>query len=131
MPEATHLNVKSKRTAVTLFAGNLDYAAWAIDVLKSLQIYFLSDDNCIQVENIAIPNNGRRHKGYGFITLSWVQEARVDPADICKMCSGRIQVQSRCLYFQELRKDTKEHTKAFHARSGILTGSSGGYYMEG
>uniref|UniRef100_A0A7S0N228 RRM domain-containing protein n=1 Tax=Cryptomonas curvata TaxID=233186 RepID=A0A7S0N228_9CRYP len=125
LPAATFRDPYGKRTAVTLFAGNLDFTAWHDDIYESLQIYFPAKKK-IQLDNIVIPSYNGRHKGYAFITLSWVQEAQMDPADICVLCSGVTQVNSRFLYFQQLREDvaTQKHAKAFQARPGIRTTTS-------
>ncbi len=105
---------------MTLFAGNLDFNADVEDVMKLLWKYFR---HSIRMLEIAIPNLKGRTKGYTFITLSWVREALVDPADQCKFSSGVIQVKSRELYFQELRNyvaDTARE-KAHLARLDALS----------
>jgi hypothetical protein len=78
------------------------------------------------VENIVIP---RYKKGYAFITLTWAQAAPVNPADLCVALSGEIQVNSRFLYFQELREDVekRKHLKAFQARPQHSSGD--GFYL--
>jgi hypothetical protein len=124
-----HFNAKSKKTEVTLFAGNLDFKADAGDAMKSLQKYFR---HRIRVTEIAIPNSNGRTKGYAFITLSWVRDAPVDPEDICKFYSGVIQVKARQLYFQELR-DVVADKERERARFARLIGlqqkpSTSGYY---
>ena len=127
VPDATHYDEESERTAVTLFAGNLDFKARDANRF-SLRNYFPSD-RWIRVENIVIP---RYKKGCAFITLTWAQAALVDPADLCVALSGEIQVNSRFLYLQEPREDVanKKHMKSFHNRLGIPTGSSGdGFYL--
>jgi hypothetical protein len=110
---------------VTLFAGNLDFDADVDDVMKSLRKHFR---HRIRVSEISIPNSRGRTKGYAFITLSWVQEALVDPADICRFYFGVIQVKSRQLYFQELHDDVadKAREKARLAVSRKI--SPGGHY---
>ena len=130
--KATYRKAKDERTAVTLYAGNLDFTAGEQDLGDSL-LEHLPSTQPIQVEEIVIPGYKDRHKGYAFIALSWIKGARVDPADICVLFSGRIQVNSRFLYLQELREDVanKNRMKAYHARSGNPTGPSGGYYKEG
>jgi hypothetical protein len=59
-----------------------------------------------------------------------VREALVDPADLCKFCSGVIQVKSRQPYFQELHDDVadKAREKARIALSRKIMISPGGYY---
>jgi hypothetical protein len=102
VPDAVHFNANSTRTAITLFVGNLDFKARAIDLMRSLRTYFYGR---IHIDEIDIPNYNDQHRGYGFSTLSWVRMAHVDPADICKALSGMIQVKSRRVYFQELHSD--------------------------
>jgi hypothetical protein len=82
------------------------------------------------VDVINVPNFNGRHKGYAFITISWVRDAPVDPADICQLYSGMIQVNSRCLYFQELHDDVaeRENERAYAARTVIPKESVSGYY---
>ena len=103
------------------------------DIADSLQIHFPSDKTDMRVDGIVIPSRGYndKNKGYAFITLSWNQKARVNPADICVLYSGRIQANSRFLYLKELHADVenKKHMKAYHARPGNPTGLNGGFYM--
>ena len=115
VPDAVHFHAKSERTAVTLFAGNLDFKARGMDMMRSLRTHF---HGRVKIEEIDIPNYHGKHRGYGFFTLSWVRKACVDPADICKAFSGVIQVKSRRLYFQELHSDVanKEQEKVYAAR---------------
>ena len=87
-PDTVHYNAKTKRTAFTLFAGNLDFLARDTDIFKLLR----KCNRSIQVDQIAIPNHNRRHKGYAFIILSWVQQAQVNPAHICNFYSDMIHV---------------------------------------
>ena len=123
-----HFNSKSKETDVTLVAGNLDFDADVDDVMKSLRKHFRHRNDRIRVSEISIPNSRGRSKGYAFITLSWVREALVDPADLCKFYPGVIQVKSRQLYFQELHNDVadKAREKARLALSRKIR--PGGYY---
>ena len=126
--DAIHYNPKSKKTVVMLYAGNLDFKANCTDILKTLRKRF---KRRIQVNELTIANDHGRSKGYGFITLSWAQEAEVDPADICKLYSGMIQVKSRRLYLQELREDVadKENEKAYTTRNGVQQDCSGGHHL--
>ena len=129
VPDAIHYSPKSKKTVVMLYAGNLDFKANRTDILETVRNHF---KNRIQVHELTIANHHGRSKGYGFVTLSWAREAEVDPADICKLYSGMIQVKSRRLYFQELRDDVadKEHEKAYAASSGIPQEPAGsGFYI--
>ncbi len=118
VPDAVHYNSKSEKTVLMLYAGNLDFKANCTDILESLRKHF---KRRIQVNELTIINYHGRSKGYGFIALSWAREAQVDPADLCKLYSGMIQVKSRRLYFQELRNDIadKEHEKAYTIRQGL------------
>ncbi len=65
--DVIHHNAKSKRTAVTLFAGYLDFKSRDIDLLKSLRIHFKRRRH---VDVIDIPISNGRHQGYAFITIS-------------------------------------------------------------
>jgi hypothetical protein len=61
VPDVIHHNPKSKRTAVTLFAGNLDFKVRDKDILESLRTHF---KRRIHVDVIDVPNFNGRHKGY-------------------------------------------------------------------
>ena len=129
VPDAVHFHAKSERTATTLFAGNLDFKAKAMDMMRSLRTHFYGR---VKIEEIDIPNYNGKHRGYGFFTLSWVHKARVDPADICTAFSGVIQVKSRRLYFQELHSDVadKEQEKVYAARHATpQEPACSGFYM--
>ena len=132
VPDKIHYNTKSKKTVVTLYAGNLDFKANSKDTLRSVQKHFDGDfSGRIHMNELIIANHHGRSKGYGFITMSWVREAEVDPADICKLYSGMIQVKSRRLYLQELREDKadKEHAKAYTTRNGVQQDCAGGHNL--
>ena len=126
VPDVIHYNSKSKKTVVTLYAGNLDFKANRTDILETLRKHF---KRRIQVHELTLANHHGRSKGYGFITLSWAREAEVVPADICKLYSGMIQVKSRRLYFQELHDDVadNEHEKAYTIRNGLQRTCASGY----
>jgi hypothetical protein len=128
VPDAIHYNHKSKKTVVTLYVGNLDFEANRTGILESLRKHIR---NRIQVNELIIANRHGRSKGYGFVTLSWVQEAKVDPADICKLFSGMIQVKSRRLYLQELREDVadKARERAYTTRNVVQQDSKGGHNL--
>ena len=128
VPDKIHRNPKSKKTVVTLYAGNLDFKANRTDILESLRKHFKSR---IHINELTIANHHGRSKGYGFITLSWVREAEVDPADICKLYSGMIQVKSRRLYLQELREDIadQKHEKAYTTSIGVQQDCAGGHNL--
>jgi hypothetical protein len=56
----------------------------------------------IHVENFVIPKNDSRSHCYAFVTLSWAKASKVDPSDICWICSGMLYVKSRPIYLPEL-----------------------------
>ena len=132
VPDAIHRNPKSKKTVVTLHAGHLDFKANSTDTLGSLQKHFNDDfSGSIHMNELIIANHRGRSKGYGFITMSWVREAKVDPADICNLYSGMIQVKSRRLYLQELREDIadKKHEKAYTTSISVQQDCAGGHNL--
>ena len=94
---AVHSNPKGKRTYATLYVGNLGFNA-SEDLLATLTI-----SKRIRVDKVIIPRVNGRSK-YGFIDISWAHSAPVNPADLCILYSGRIQVNSRPIYFRELRE---------------------------
>ena len=57
--------------------------------------------------------------------------AKVDPADICNLYSGMIQVKSRRLYLQELREDIadQKHEKAYTSSIGVQQDCAGGHNL--
>ena len=79
--------------------GNLDFNASEQDLGESLDEVFRK----IWVEKITISKVQGRSK-YGFIEISWAQRAPVNIKDICIKYSGMLQVNSRPIYFGELRK---------------------------
>jgi len=84
--------------------GNLAFNASEQDLGESLDKVFRR----IRVEKITIPKVQGRSK-YGFIEISWAQRAPVNIKDICIKHSGMIQVNSRPIYFRELRnKDDRK-----------------------
>jgi hypothetical protein len=98
VPTAVHKSRKAQSTA-TLYVGNIEFNATEDDLRESL-------DEClgcrIAVEKITITRvNGKSM--YGFIEFSWPQAAPMEVSDICTCCSGRIEVNSRPIYFRELR----------------------------
>jgi hypothetical protein len=40
VPDAVHFHAKSERKETTLFAGNLDFKAKAMDIMRSLRTHF-------------------------------------------------------------------------------------------
>ncbi len=96
------------------------------DILKAIWIHF---KRRIHVDVIDIPNSNERHQGYASITISWVRDA---PVDICQLFSGMIQVNSRCLYFEELHDDVAERgyerRRAYAAWTVIPKESVSWYY---
>ena len=105
----------------------MSFKARDIDILTSFWIHFKRQ---IHVDMIDIPNSNGRHKRYAFITISWVSDAHVEPADTCQLYSGMIQVNSRCLYFQELHDDLaeREYERAYAAQTVVPNESVSGYY---
>ena len=101
---SVHLNPQGKRKTATLYVGNLAFNASEQDLGESLDKVFRR----IRVEKITIPKVQGRSK-YGFIEISWAQRAPVKIKDICIKNSGMIQVNSRPIYFSELRnKDDRK-----------------------
>ena len=96
---SVHLNPQGKRKTATLYVGNLDFNASEQDLGESLDEVFRK----IRVEKITISKVQGRSK-YGFIEISWAQRAPVNIKDICIKYSGMLQVNSRPIYFSELRK---------------------------
>ena len=96
--KSVHFNPKGKRKTATLYVGNLEFNASEQDLGESLDKVFRK----IKVEKITIPKVQGKSK-YGFIEISWAQRAPVNPKDICIKHSGMIQVNSRPIYFRELR----------------------------
>ena len=52
----------------------------------------------IHVDNVVIPlkdgSQPSRSFGYAFATLTWAKASTIDPADICKVFSGMLDVNS-------------------------------------
>ncbi len=79
--------------------GNIEFNATEDDLRESLDEWL----ECgISVEKITIPRVNGKSK-YGFIEFFWPQAAPVEVSDICTWCSGRIEVNSRPIYFSVLR----------------------------
>ena len=97
--KSAHSNQEGKRRTTTLYVGNLDYNTSDQDLREALDPIFQR----IRVEKVTIPRvNGRSL--YGFIDISWAQGAPVKASDICiARNSCKIQVNSRPIYFRELR----------------------------
>ena len=101
---SVHLNPQGKRKTATLYVGNLAFNTSEQDLGESLDKVFRK----VRVEKITIPKVQGRSK-YGFIEISWAQGAPVKTKDICIRHSGMIQVNSRPIYFSELRnKDNRK-----------------------
>jgi hypothetical protein len=101
---SVHLNPQGKRKTATLYVGNLAFNTSEQDLGESLDKVFRK----VRVEKITIPKVQGRSK-YGFIEISWAQGAPVKIKDICIRHSGMIQVNSRPIYFSELRnKDNRK-----------------------
>ena len=96
---SVHSNPQEPRDTRTLYVGNIDYNASEEDLREALDPVFKQ----IRVEKVTIPRvNGRSL--YGFIEISWPRKAPVQISDICiANNSGKLQVNSRPIYFRELR----------------------------
>ena len=92
-------NPQGKRRSDTLYVGNIDYNASEQDLREALDPFFQR----IRVDKITVPKvNGRSL--YAFIEISWPERAPVKTSDICiNYNAGTIQVNSRPIYFRELR----------------------------
>ena len=97
--DSVHYSLKGKRDTATLYVGNLEFNTSEDDLRESLRNIFKR----IRLEKVTIPRVNGRSK-YGFIEISWAHRAPVNPADLCIINSGRIQVKSRPIYFRELRE---------------------------
>jgi flagellar biosynthesis chaperone FliJ len=95
---AVYRNPKGKRKTATLYVGNLEFNASEQDLRQALDKIFKK----VRVENITIPRVNGRSK-YGFIEISWAHCVPLKLADLCIKNSGMIQVNSRRIYFRELR----------------------------
>jgi hypothetical protein len=102
VPSSVHLNLEGQRTTKTLYVGNLDYNSDSNLLFKTLRKYFRYR---IKVDEVRVPENNGKSRGYAFVTLSWAKAANVNPSDICKYHSGMIDVNSRYIYLRELRND--------------------------
>ena len=68
----------------------------------------------IHVEDVVIPLKDGRSCGYGFVTLSWAKGSTIDPDNICKVYSGKLNVNSRPIYLRELNsKDNDSVSSSF------------------
>ena len=94
-----HSNLEGKRRAATLYVGNVHYNASEQDLREALDKIFKR----VRVDKITIPRvNGRSL--HAFIEISWADSAPVKTSDLCTMHnSGKVQVNSRPIYFRELR----------------------------
>ncbi len=100
---SVHLDPKGKRNTATLYVRNLEFSASYQDLCQALDRNFKR----IRVDKNTIPGLNGRSK-YGLIEISWAYRAPVYLADLCIKNSGMIQVNSRPIYFRELRnKDDK------------------------
>ena len=107
MHKSVHSNLEGKRRAATLYVGNIHYNdvgnihynASEQDLREALDKIFKR----VRMEKITIPRvNGRSL--YGFIEISWAHSAPVKTSDLCTMHNSRkVQVNSRPIYFRELR----------------------------
>ena len=97
--DSVHHSLKGKRNTATLYVGNLEFNTSEDDLRDKLNTIFKR----IRLEKVTIPRVNGRSK-YGFIDISWAHRAPVNPADLCIINSGRIEVNSRPVYFRELRE---------------------------
>ena len=97
--KSVHSNPQGKRRSDTLYVGNVEYNATEQDLREALDKVFKR----IRVEKVTIPRvNGRSM--YAFIEISWARSAPVKVSDLCtKNNNGMIKVNSRPIYFRELR----------------------------
>ena len=115
MPDAIHFNREGERTTATLYVGNLEFKASTKELKDVLDRVFKK----IHVENVVIPlkDSYCRSCGYGFVTLSWAKGSTIDPANICKVFSGMLDVNSRPIYLRELDgKDNDSVSSSFIER---------------
>ena len=106
VPDTTHFNRRGKRTTATLYVGNLEFKASTKQLKDELDRVF----HKIHVEDVVIPMKNGRYCGYAFVTLSWASASTVNPADICTVFWGMLDVNSRPIYFREL--DSKNDTQS-------------------
>lgn len=99
MDPLVYFDPKVKRTTKTLYAGNLEFSTSIDDMY--LAIGGINSD-FVRVENVTIPRVNGKSK-YGFIKLSWPRCVPLNLPDVCIRRSGMIQVNSRPIYFRELR----------------------------
>ena len=97
--DSVHHSLKGKRNTATLYVGNLEFNTSEDDLRDKLNTIF----ERIRLEKVTIPRVNGRSK-YGFIDISWARRAPVNPADLCIINSGRVEVNSRPVYFRELRE---------------------------
>ena len=76
VPDAVHFNPKGQRTTKTLYVGNLDYNSDSTPLDKALQQYFRKQ---IKVDEVIVPENNGKSRGYAFVTLSWAETANAIP----------------------------------------------------
>jgi hypothetical protein len=116
VPDAVHFNPEGQRTTKTLYVGNLDYNSDSTPLHKALRQYFRKR---IKVDEVIVPENNGKSRGYAFVTLSWAKTANVNPSDICKAYSGMIYVNSRYTYLHKLRNDNLQ--TGYLGRSGTAS----------
>ena len=93
---SVYLNPKDERKTETQYVGNLDFSTCEEDL--ELAITGNSKLDEVQVENVTIARVNGRSK-YGFVEFSWPSCVPLNLADICIRHSGRLQVNSRPIYF--------------------------------
>jgi hypothetical protein len=97
----THFDWRGKKTTATHSLGYIEFKASTKELKDALDREFHN----IHVEDVVIPRNDgrcRRSSGYAFVTLSRAKASKVDPSDICTICSGMLYVKSRQIYLSEL-----------------------------
>jgi hypothetical protein len=80
-----------------LYVGNLDFKVDAEDLLQSINL-LIKKGTGIRLETTTVPRREGGNRGYGFIKLSWHNDAPIDPEDICTRLSGMAKVNSRQVY---------------------------------
>ena len=93
--DSVHHSLKGNRNTATLYVGNLEF--------NTSEVKLNTIFKRIRLEKVTIPRVNGRSK-YGFIDISWAHRAPVNPADLCIINSGGIEVNSRPVYFRELRE---------------------------
>ncbi len=99
VPDAAHFDEGHERKTATLYVGNLNFQASEADLSNALNVIFKR----IRVEKVTIPQRNGKSLGYAFIELSWAVGAPVKMFDLCVKWSALVFVNSRPIYFREIR----------------------------